>query len=238
MLYLDELCKDCPEIRFEKRLFQSENSYIVINDKNAFLFFRPDMGLAVAEARRGYEDLVIKDLYVLHSTHILTSNNYLQNEFNTSYRQYMSVLFQTKPSYRMSLAQVREFVSRCCIVREPNMDDCRMILEVLDKFYTGIRTDELHELYVSHAIRVLTVHDTLIGFSVLSSEQVLRYVYVSPEYRGKSFGVYLSRVTAESCNCSSMYAFCPVTDSNCIFVFLAAGYEMVSSDLVLLSKNC
>lgn len=238
MIYLDELCNNDTSMHFLRRLSENENACVIVDNKNAFLFFRPDIGLAVAEARRGWEDLIIKDLYVLHSTYILTSTDYIQNEFDTSYKTKMAVLFQTEPSYKMSLKQVREFISQCCIIREPTMDDCRMILEVIDKFRTGISVNELHNLYMNHCIRVLTVHDVLVGFSVLDSDRILRYVYISPEYRGKSFGVYLSRITAESCNSMNMYTFCPVADSNCVFVFMAAGYEMLTSDFCLLSKNC
>lgn len=237
MKYLDELCMDSLDMLFERRLFDESKSCIVVDTDNAFLFLRLDLNLIVVEVRKGWEDQVVRHLYTMDAKYILTSNSYLVGEFNSIRKEYPTMLFSTAPSYHMTPLQVRDFVSRKCIVKEPTTEDCRMILDVIGTVSTGICPDELHDLYRNHNLRVLFVDGNPVGFAVVSTDKILRYIYISPEYRGMSYGVYFSRFIAENNNSDIMYALCPLTGNNEVFMFVGAGYETISSNFYILARK-
>lgn len=237
MKYLDELCMDGSDMLFERRLFDELKSRVVIDTDNAFLFVRDDLGLVVVEVRTGWEDQVVSHLYTTDVKYILTRNSYLIDEFGINRKDYPVILFHTEPSYHMTPGQVRDFVERKCVVKEPTTEECRMILGVIGSVSTGIRPDEIHNLYYGHNLYVLLVDKQIVGFAVLSTDRLLRYLYISPEYRGHSYGIYLSRYIAENNNSDTMYALCPLTGVYELFTFIGAGYEAIPSDLHILERK-
>lgn len=237
MQYLDELCQESADMSFLRRLHNESTSVVIVDDANAFLFVRLDLNVLCVDARKGWEDLVMKHLYFLDALIIITTNDYIISDFDVFRRVESTMLVNASLDYHMPVYDVRKFATMRAFVRLGSMTDLEYMLsraDFEDIFSVFCSKCDVLDAIKTNRLYMMSAAGKTVGYAMFSIDNILRYVYIFPEYRRKSYATYFLMYLSERNSGRQSPILVP---ENICDVFKIGGYKLTESNLMLLIRN-